>query len=78
MIPAVIPVTRPEEEPMVAFATLLLLQDPPVILLVSKVVIPGHTLLAPAIAAGVVFTEMSFVAMQPPGNVYEIVAILAL
>ena len=55
-VPAATPVTMPEEEPMVATEVLLLVHVPPLVASVSVVVWPVHTLVVPAIAAGVGFT----------------------
>ena len=50
-VPAVLPVTIPEDEPIAALA-LLLLQVPPGVASLSKVVSRGHTVPVPVIASG--------------------------
>lgn len=73
-IPAVTPVTRPDEVGIVAVAVLLLLQVPPDVALVSDVVAASQTLAVPAIAAGsdATFTEIE--RKQPGETKYVIVA----
>ena len=67
-VPAVTPVTIPFEEPIVAFA-LLLIQVPPVALLLSVVVKPAQTASVPVMFAGNGLTVTTAVAIQPVGNV---------
>ena len=50
-MPANTPVTKPDEL-TVATAVLLLLHAPPVLVVLNEVVVPGHTILPPVIAAG--------------------------
>ena len=54
------PVTMPDEEPMVTFA-LLLLHTPPVLPVLSATELPIHTVDAPIMAVGKVFTVTVFV-----------------
>ena len=63
-VPAVTPVTMPEEEPIVAFE-LLMLQTPPPVRSPSVVVSPTHTLSVPVIDEGKGSTVMGNVAEQP-------------
>ena len=56
VVPAVAPVTRPVTEPIVALAVLVLLQVPPLTVLVRVTVKPVHTVAAPDITDGAVFT----------------------
>jgi hypothetical protein len=63
-VPAVIPVTTPVEEPMVAFA-LLLLQVPPVVVLLRVMVRPAHTSVGPVMVASKGLTVTVVIAMQP-------------
>jgi len=69
-VPAAIPLTRPVFEPTVASNVLLLVHVPPPELFVSVVVAPTHTVLAPPIVAGEVFTVTLVTAKQPEGTVY--------
>ena len=68
-MPAVIPVTIPVAEPMVAILGILLLQAPPVTASVSAVVAPAQTMPAPPIGAGAGFTVTTMVAAHPVDNV---------
>jgi hypothetical protein len=65
VVPADTAVKRPVPEPIVATVVLLLLQLPPDVPSVSTVVAPVQIEEIPAIAAGVGFTVIDFVAMQP-------------
>jgi len=66
-LPAVAPVTMPEELPTVAFP-LLAVHVPPPILLLNVVDAPTHTLFWPVFADGVWFTVTIVVEIQPPVN----------
>lgn len=68
-VPADTPVTIPVPEPTVATAVLLLLHEPPPEALVSVVVVPGHAVSVPPIAAGNGLTVTAWVARQPVGNI---------
>lgn len=67
-VPLAIPATTPAVF-TVPSAVLLLLQVPPVVASVSVVVDPAHTLLVPAIAAGVALTVTGVLIKQPVGSV---------
>jgi hypothetical protein len=60
------PVVTPVVSPTVAIVVALLLQVPPVVMLLSVVVLPSHTMLAPIIAVGT-FTVAVVVVTQPNG-----------
>ena len=51
-VPALTPVTTPVPAPTVATAVLLLLHEPPPVVLDKIVVAPTHTVSAPVIGAG--------------------------
>ncbi len=76
-VPAVAPVTTPDDELTVAVPEALLVHTPPVGDEDNVVVDPVHTESVPDIAEGVVFTVTAFVAKQPVLNVYVIVAVPA-
>jgi hypothetical protein len=61
VVPALIPVARPVETPMVAIAGVLLLHVPPGMLLLSEVELPLHSSAVPVIAPGTGFTVTEFV-----------------
>jgi hypothetical protein len=63
-VPAVIPITIPDPDPIVALV-LLALQAPPVVPSASVVVCPVHTLCVPVIPTGAAFTVTVFVAWHP-------------
>ena len=65
-LPGEIPVTMPVALPTVAIAGLLLLHVPPVTVLLSVAVVPGHTLLFPVIVAGAGLTVTTMVLVTPP------------
>ena len=65
-VPAEIPVTVPEPEPMVAMAGLLLVHMPPVTALVRVVVAPTQTCRVPPMEAGVVTTVTIVVVTHAP------------
>jgi hypothetical protein len=73
-VPCAIPVTVPDELPTVAIEVLLLLQLPPVELLVSVVVEPVHKDAVPPIDAGAANTVTTLVAV-PHMLVNEIIAV---
>lgn len=52
VVPAVRPVARPDELPIIALVVLVLLQVPPVVVLLSVAFEPTHTEPAPVMAAG--------------------------
>jgi hypothetical protein len=64
VVPAAIAVATPDDEPMEATPALLLLQVPPATLPFNVVVEAKHTIVEPVIA-GVGFTVICFVALQP-------------
>lgn len=68
-VPAVTPATVPVDEPTVATAGLLLLHEPPPVLLNKVEVDPTHVLVVPVIAGGFGLTETDAVAIQPVGSV---------
>ena len=63
-LPAAIPVTMPVAAPIVAADVVPEVQDPPPAS-VKVVVVPGHTVFAPAMAAGNGLTVMTDVILQP-------------
>lgn len=69
-VPAATPVTTPVE-PTVAAAVLVLVQTPPVVVLVNEVVAAAHTVPVPVIvpAEGNGFTATVALIWQPVGNV---------
>jgi len=69
-VPAPTPVTIPVVRPTVAFAVLLLLQVPPVVVLASVVVCPTHTLGLPVLPASPAFTVTIAVRVQLLPTVY--------
>ena len=75
-VPIVLPVTTPDDEPIVAFV-LLLDQEPPSVELPSVLDKPTQTFSVPVIDAGNGLTVITLVALQPP-TVYDIVAVPAL
>ena len=66
VVPAVIPETMPDNEPIEPTAALLLLQRPPLLASLSGVVAPVHTLAVPSIGAGIVLTVTTTVATNVP------------
>lgn len=66
-MPAVPPVTVPDTTE--AIVELLLLHAPPLVVFVSAVVRPEHTVRVPVIAAGNGFTVNVVTALQPVGKV---------
>jgi hypothetical protein len=68
-LPAITPVTTPDDAFTVALATELLLQVPPMSELVSAVVEPSHTDAVPPITAGSAFVVATVVTIQPDGSV---------
>ena len=69
VLPAATPVTEPPAELTVAMAVLLLLHVPPVLVVVSVVLLALHRVLAPEILAGLVLTVNKAVVKQPVGRV---------
>jgi hypothetical protein len=63
-VPATEPVTMPLPEPIVALP-LLLLQDPPVVVLARVTVSPWQTVVIPVMVAGVLLIVTVFVARHP-------------
>lgn len=72
----VIVVVREVEPPTVALA-LAALHVPPLVVVLSVVVLPAHTLAVPVMEAGKGFTVIPFVVAQPVGSVYVMVALPA-
>ena len=68
-VPAAIPVTTPEEEPIVAKAGSLLTHTPPAGVEFNVVVKPIQTLPAPVIVVGKAFTVTAAKLEQPAGVV---------
>jgi len=68
-VPEAIPVTIPEEVPIVANPVILLLHVPPVVASPSVAEVPTQILFGPVTAAGVVFTVALAVIKHPVGNV---------
>jgi hypothetical protein len=64
-VPEATPPTTPVPEPTVATPVLLLLHEPPPVLLVSVVLLPTHMLVEPAIATGFADTVTVVVTLQP-------------
>lgn len=64
-LPDDIPVTIPVDEPTVATAVVPLLQVPPMLLLLRVVALPAHNVAVPVLAAGVPFTVITVVRLQP-------------
>ena len=64
-VPAPTPVTTPVPDTTVAFAGLLLLHVPPLVALLSVVVVPIQADSVPLIAPGAAVTVTSYVATQP-------------
>jgi hypothetical protein len=69
VVPAIMPVRMPAEDPIVATNVLLLLQVPPVIPSVRLMVAPEHTVEGPIIAVGAGVTAIVVVVTQLPGMV---------
>lgn len=66
VVPAAMPFTKPDKEPIVATAGLVLVQVPPVLpVTVSVVVLPTQTFSVPVMVPGLVETVIVFVALQP-------------
>lgn len=65
-VPAASPVIKPVVGLTLATPVLLLLQIPPVVVLLSAVVAPRHTLVSPVMFAGIGFTVTMVVAVQVP------------
>lgn len=76
LVPAVTPVMVPLVL-IVATDGVLLLQVPPVVVLLTVVVCPTHTCSVPAIAAGSGFTVTVAVRIHPVPSEYVIVAVAA-
>ena len=69
LVPAVIPVTAPEVEPIVATAgSLLDHAKPPDVAQLSTAVLPTHIVVVPVIAALLPDTVIGFVTIQPEPN----------
>jgi hypothetical protein len=68
-VPAVIPVTAPEADPIEAIAVLLLLQVPPPAISESVVVKLWQTLKVPVMGLGKGFTVTAFIDAQPVAKV---------
>ncbi len=61
-MPDAIPLTMPDEAPMVAIDVALLLHDPPVVVLDNVAVVPAQMLVGPVIGAGSGLTVITVVA----------------
>ena len=68
-VPAVIPVTIPDSEPIVAAAVLPLVQTPPPTLSVNVAVPPAHTVEGPVMVTGELLTVTVIFVAQPVGKV---------
>lgn len=73
--PPEIPVNIPVNAPIVPTAVILLLHVPPDKVSLKESVAPAHSAARPAMADGGVLTVTVFVATQPVGKLYEIVAV---
>ena len=76
-VPPATPYTVPVDALTVATEALLLVQVPPEAVLANTVVLPGHTVAVPVMAAGVALT-VTTVPTAPQEVVYEMVAVPAL
>ena len=76
-VPAEVPKTKPEDAPIVATPALLVAQVPPVVLLVSVVVVLAQIAVAPDIAAGCGLTVTTAVDRQLEDKAYVMVAVPA-
>jgi hypothetical protein len=65
-VPAAMPVTIPEEDPIVAMAGRLLSQAPPREVLLNAIVAPAQTTGGPVMAAGNGLTVTVKAVLQPP------------
>jgi hypothetical protein len=74
-VPAAIPLTIPEADPIEAMPGNALVQTPPVDASDNADVSPMHTVPDPVIAAGRGCTVSVAVARQPVGNVYDITVV---
>jgi hypothetical protein len=68
VVPLATPVTTPVVKLMVAAAVLVLVHVPPVVLLLSAIVLPWQTIAAPVTGVSR-FTITVLVVVQPPGVV---------
>ncbi len=68
-VPALIPVTIPEDDPIVATPVLVLVQVPPIVVLLAVIDNPTQTLAGPVIVAGSGFTVTIVVVKHPVGSV---------
>ena len=68
VVPDETPFNKPVDTPMVATPVLLLVHEPPPVLLVNVIEEPTHTLEAPVIAAGLALTVKPATAIQPTPN----------
>ncbi len=66
-VPALIPVTTPDEEPIVAIAGALLVHVPPEIWSDKVVVVPTHVLVLPIMVCVVLTVTMAVATQEPPG-----------
>jgi hypothetical protein len=64
-VPELIPINSPVDASMAALALLLLVHVPPIALLLSCTVSPGHNDVAPVIADAAGFTVITRVTKQP-------------
>jgi hypothetical protein len=65
VVPVIIPVSIPDEEPIVPTAVLLLAHVPPVEELVKDTLVAGQRVEEPPIVAGNGFTDMFLTRKQP-------------
>jgi 1,4-dihydroxy-2-naphthoate octaprenyltransferase len=77
VVPADTPVTTPVIIPTMATAVLLLLQSPPIVVVLRVIVAPSHTVDSPESAAGDRFTVTIAMAEHPAADVYDIMAVPA-
>ena len=68
-MPVVVPAVHVPPEVMDAVPVALLLHVPPGVALLSVADCPTHSDIGPVMADGGAFTVITFVAMQPDGNV---------
>ena len=75
VVPVNKPLTIPEVEPIVAIAVLVLVQVPPGVASVSKMVVPGHKADGPTINAGIGLTTK--IALSDIVRVHPVAALVA-
>lgn len=77
-MPAVMPLTKPLELPIVATPVFVLVHTPPGTLLPNVDVRPIHTFRLPVIVPGLGLTVTTVVRLQPEGNEYVIIDVPAI